>query len=119
MLALGLASTITLGGFVLKGLLLDLAGPLPWQLNWSLLNGLLLGLIGAAITASAYVFAFTAWGHWLVFTRFRLPLLGRLPWRVNALLDDAYRRGVLRQSGAVYQFRHARLQEHLAKTYRG
>jgi hypothetical protein len=29
-------------------------------------------------------------------------------------LDDAYRRGVLRQGGAAYQFRHARLQDHLA-----
>jgi hypothetical protein len=28
-------------------------------------------------------------------------------------LDDACRRGVLRQVGAVYQFRHARLQAHL------
>ncbi|MEU4668642.1 hypothetical protein AB0F91_11870 [Amycolatopsis sp. NPDC023774] len=27
---------------------------------------------------------------------------------------DAHRRGVLRQVGAVYQFRHARLQERLA-----
>jgi hypothetical protein len=31
-----------------------------------------------------------------------------------AFLDDAYRRGVLRQTGSAYQFRHARLQEHLA-----
>jgi hypothetical protein len=30
-------------------------------------------------------------------------------------LEDAYRRGVLRQSGAVYQFRHSLLQEHLAQ----
>jgi hypothetical protein len=31
-------------------------------------------------------------------------------------LGDAHRRGVLRQAGAVYQFRHARLQDHLAHT---
>jgi hypothetical protein len=31
-------------------------------------------------------------------------------------LDDAHHRGVLRQVGAVYQFRDARLQDHLAKT---
>ncbi|GGV95635.1 hypothetical protein GCM10015535_63320 [Streptomyces gelaticus] len=35
-----------------------------------------------------------------------------------AFLDDAYRRGVLRQTGAVYQFRHIRLQHHLARSYR-
>lgn len=55
----------------------------------------------------------TAWGQWLLFARIWLPLTGRLPWSVAAFLDDACRRGVLRQVGAVYQFRHARLQAHL------
>ncbi|MFI2667854.1 NACHT domain-containing protein [Micromonospora carbonacea] len=41
-----------------------------------------------------------------------------LPWRVMRFLDDAYRRGVLRQVGAAYQFRHARLQDHLANADR-
>jgi transcriptional regulator with XRE-family HTH domain len=55
----------------------------------------------------------TAWGQWLVFAQVWLPLTGRLPWSVAAFLDDACRRGVLRQVGAVYQFRHARLQTQL------
>ena len=55
----------------------------------------------------------TAWGQWVVFARVWLPLTGRLPWNVGVFLDDACRRGVLRQVGAVYQFRHARLQAHL------
>jgi transcriptional regulator with XRE-family HTH domain len=55
----------------------------------------------------------TAWGQWVVFARVWLPLTGRLPWSVAEFLDDACRRGVLRQVGAVYQFRHARLQSHL------
>ncbi|MGN9909035.1 NACHT domain-containing protein [Phytohabitans sp. LJ34] len=46
--------------------------------------------------------------------RFWLALTRRLPWRTMAFLSGAHRRGVLRQSGAVYQFRHLRLQEHLA-----
>jgi transcriptional regulator with XRE-family HTH domain len=58
----------------------------------------------------------TAWGQWLVFARVWLPLTGRLPWPVAAFLEDACHRGVLRQVGAVYQFRHARLQAHLANT---
>jgi hypothetical protein len=33
---------------------------------------------------------------------------------VASCLGDAYHRGVLRQTGATYQFRHARLQEYLA-----
>ncbi|MGQ0777870.1 MAG: hypothetical protein ACT4NY_26250 [Pseudonocardiales bacterium] len=40
--------------------------------------------------------------------------------RVNfiQLLEDAYQRQVLRQAGTLYQFRHAELQEHLAKIHR-
>jgi hypothetical protein len=38
----------------------------------------------------------------------------RLPWALMTFLEDAHLRGVLRQSGSVYQFRHRRLQERLA-----
>ena len=58
----------------------------------------------------------TAWGQWVVFARVWLPLTGQLPWSVAEFLDDACRRGVLRQVGAVYQFRHARLHAHLLDT---
>jgi hypothetical protein len=37
-----------------------------------------------------------------------------LPLRLMSFLKDAHRRGVLRQSGGVYQFRHSLLQERLA-----
>jgi hypothetical protein len=43
--------------------------------------------------------------------RLLLPLSGELPWRTRAFLRDAHERGVLRQSGAFYQFRHILLQE--------
>lgn len=46
--------------------------------------------------------------------RFRLALSGQLPWRSMRFLADAHQRGVLRQVGAVYQFRRIRLQEQLA-----
>ncbi|WP_216216829.1 helix-turn-helix domain-containing protein [Amycolatopsis aidingensis] len=116
-LALALGLAIAFGGFAAVGGARTLVAP-PWALHWNLRVGLLVGLMGGLSTGMAYIVAFTAWGHWLVFTRLRLPLLGRMPWAVNTFLDDAYRRGVLRQSGAVYQFRHARLQQHLAKAYR-
>ena len=54
-----------------------------------------------------------AWGAYAL-SRIWLALRGDLPWQLMRFLDDAHRRGVLRQSGAMYQFRHARLQEHLA-----
>lgn len=61
----------------------------------------------------------SAWGHWLIIARLWLPLTGRLPWRLRTFLDDAYDRGVLRQSGPVWEFRHERLQRHLAEPVRG
>ena len=66
---------------------------------------------GAAL---AFCIALTAWGQWIVLVRVWLPLTGRLPRNLFAFLEDAYERGVLRQSGSVYQFRHERLQRHLA-----
>ncbi|MFD9811701.1 helix-turn-helix domain-containing protein [Streptomyces sp. NPDC059080] len=87
-------------------------------LVWSPAAGLVLGTLSGVGGALGYALALTAWGQWLVLGRLWLPLTGRLPWAVVAFLDDAYRRGVLRQAGAVYQFRHARLQHHLAQVHR-
>ncbi|EME63735.1 helix-turn-helix domain-containing protein [Amycolatopsis decaplanina] len=112
-----LAIAIGLGSFAAVAAVEGITGP-SLHLTRSFRVSALLGLTGGLATGFAYVITFTAWGQWLIFTRFRLPLLRKLPWAVTAFLDDAYRRGVLRQSGAVYQFRHARLQQHLAKAYR-
>lgn len=54
-----------------------------------------------------------AWGSFTV-GRIWLALHGRQPWRLMGFLDDAHRRGVLRQSGGMYEFRHLRLRDHLA-----
>ncbi|MDH6130091.1 NACHT domain-containing protein [Kitasatospora sp. GP82] len=65
-------------------------------------GGLVVGLV-----RSMWVEFLVAW-IWLV-------VLGRVPWRFMSFLADAHeRRGVLRQVGAVYQFRHLDLQRHLA-----
>jgi hypothetical protein len=57
-----------------------------------------------------------AWPRYL-HAKFRLSARRRLPWRTNSFLADAHRRGVLRQVGTAYQFRHIRLQEQLAQGY--
>jgi transcriptional regulator with XRE-family HTH domain/MFS family permease len=88
---------------------------LRFEVAWSPVTALALGLVGGIGGGLAYVLSLTAWGQWVVFARVWLPLTGRLPWGLPAFLDDAYRRGVLRRAGAVYQFRHARLQEHFAR----
>ncbi|GGU90163.1 hypothetical protein GCM10010211_65940 [Streptomyces albospinus] len=89
-------------------------GPLVWNVT----AALKLGVIGGLGGVLGYVLSLTAWGQWAVLARIWLPLTGRLPWSVVTFLEDAYQRGVLRQAGAVYQFRHARLQHHLAREYR-
>ena len=109
---------MVVAGFLGWGLVLGVAHVLmvalavghldPAALPFDLMVG---PLIGLAISTCV-----TAWGQWLVFARVWLPLTGRLPWSVAAFLDDACRRGVLRQVGAVHQFRHARLQAHLSNT---
>jgi hypothetical protein len=60
-----------------------------------------------------YWLSATAWGGF-AWARLWLTASGRLPWSLLAFLDDAHQRGVLRQTGASYQFRHARLRERLA-----
>ncbi|MFJ7085962.1 helix-turn-helix domain-containing protein [Streptomyces griseus] len=105
---------IALIGHVVANLLQGPLGPLTWPLQSALLIGTIGGLGGSA----SYALAFTAWGQWVSLSRVWLPLTGKLPWHTVAFLEDAYRRGVLRQAGAVYQFRHIRLQQHLADTYR-
>ena len=50
-----------------------------------------------------------------VIARGWLTILGRLPWSLIHFLADAHERGVLRQVGAVYQFRHIELQKYLAR----
>ncbi|MFD7408428.1 hypothetical protein ACFV7R_38580 [Streptomyces sp. NPDC059866] len=57
----------------------------------------------------------SAWGQFTM-VRLGLAALGRVPWRLMDFLADAHRQqGVLRQVGAVYQFRHPDLQRHLAE----
>lgn len=77
-------------------------------------NGLFFGIVGGLGGGLGYAICLTAWGQWIALSRIWLPLTGQLPWALPAFLEDAYQRGVLRRAGSVYQFRHARLQDHLA-----
>ncbi|MFG3052585.1 helix-turn-helix domain-containing protein [Kitasatospora sp. NPDC048239] len=113
-LAPALTLAIAFCGRLVVDLFQDLLGPL----SWGLADGLFIGAVGGVGGTAAYLLAFTAWGQWVLLSHVLLPLTGRLPWRPAAFLEDAYGRGVLRQTGAVYQFRHVRLQHHLGHTFR-
>jgi hypothetical protein len=86
-------------------------------------SGLRVGVgVGIAdFVAGGLAFAFlqASWGSFTL-ARWWLALSGRLPWRLMAFLADAHlNRGVLRQVGAVYQFRHIELQRRLADRHDG
>ncbi|WP_018684917.1 NACHT domain-containing protein [Actinokineospora enzanensis] len=91
---------------------------LPAGLALGLVASPLIGLldgIGFALGGVAVALARRrqAWSRFTV-VRLWLALRGRLPRRLMPFLADAHRRGVLRESGGVYQFRHALLQDRLA-----
>ncbi|MGP3954054.1 NACHT domain-containing protein [Streptomyces sp. 7N604] len=68
-----------------------------------------------ALVMGPLALSLSAYGR-LTVARIWLGATGRLPWRLMTFLDEAHTRGVLRQSGARYEFRHLRLQECLAAT---
>jgi hypothetical protein len=73
------------------------------------------GLVAVIATLVRVVIGVPSWAaQGYVEARIWLFARGRMPWRTLRFLADAHRRGVLRQMGAVYQFRHIRLQERLA-----
>lgn len=81
----------------------DIASTVTWA--WTL--GLVyLGCVLGSLVESAWFGFALARGH--------MALRGDLPRRLMAFLDDAHRRGVLRQSGGVYRFRHVELRDRLA-----
>ncbi|MFH8987592.1 NACHT domain-containing protein [Streptomyces sp. NPDC017940] len=79
-----------------------------------LLGGLVVGIGGGLAAGLATGPLPTAWADFLLAKAY-LAVRHRLPWNLMAFLRDAHeQRGVLRQAGAVYQFRHIDLQRHLA-----
>ncbi|MFE7095598.1 NACHT domain-containing protein [Streptomyces erythrochromogenes] len=96
-LAVALATGAAVGGWLSREL-----GARPGAvLGFSALVG---GAAGVATLLGS------AWGSYQV-SRVWFCLTRRLPWRFWAFLDDAHERGVLRQTGAVHEFRHLRVQE--------
>ncbi|MDI5973271.1 NACHT domain-containing protein [Streptomyces sp. SL13] len=92
-----------LGGGLTGGLVGAFTFGLTFGLAYCLSFGLTGGLAGAAWTN-------------FVLARVYLAARRRVPWGLMAFLDDAHQhRGVLRQVGSVYQFRHIDLQRHLAQ----
>ncbi len=114
-------------GALLRGLIFGLLTGLIFGVVFSLERGLTFGSVGGLAfgISSGLVFSSVsslmgavgtaAWGPFTV-ARIYLALRGQLPLRLMGFLADAHEhRGVLRQVGAVYQFRHVELQRHLSR----
>jgi hypothetical protein len=102
---------LALGGGAVAGVLSGAAIGSLIGLEQGPIVGLGFAAVGCATVWLGGAISVTAWGQWLIRGRLLLPLKGDLPWRTRAFLRDAHQRGVLRQAGAFYQFRHSLLQE--------
>ena len=119
---IGAARRAIMGGFVYQrtgALAFGIAGAAQGWLNYasgydtqprgpSLAEG-----FGFALCIGVMTMGSRAWGA-LMLTRPYLVLRGQSPLRLMRFLDDAHQRGVLRQSGTVYQFRHESLKNYIS-----
>ena len=104
---------LTLGAGLGAGLTAGLGAGLAAGFTTGLGAGLGVGL-GAGFTAGLCAgLDRTRWTSY-VLVRGWLAFHRQLPWPLMAFLADAHQRGVLRQAGATYQFRHLELQHRLA-----
>lgn len=76
-------------------------------------DGLGTGLSAGLVAALAFGCYHAASPRFLIVSWW-LALRGKTPWRLHGFLEDAHERGVLRQVGAAYQFRHEDLRQRLA-----
>lgn len=107
--ALRLVLVAALGALLLAVVGAGLVAGLAAGLKFGFAGGLVVGLaVGTILSMSE-----TAWPPYM-FAKGWLAVHRRLPWPLTDFLADAHRRGVLRQAGAVYQFRHIDLQHRLA-----
>ncbi|HET8658151.1 MAG TPA: NACHT domain-containing protein [Micromonosporaceae bacterium] len=95
-----------------------LAGGVLFGIVFGLMVGFVVGLVFGLMNGLMYWLGRTAWGQWLVCVRLWLPATRKLPWPIITFLTDAHQRGVLRQAGGVYCYRHARLRDQLATPQR-
>jgi hypothetical protein len=106
---IGYSSTIGLTVGLATGLMARQVGS---RLVAGLIFGLFFGLLVMAIGLLWSAFQ-SAWPAYLL-SRSWLAMHHRLPWSLMDFLADAHQRGILRQVGSLYQFRHIDLQRRLA-----
>jgi hypothetical protein len=110
-LSLGLAGAIA--GSIVGGLAGGLGGGLKGGLEGGLAHGLVAGFVtGLALGLAFGLVALASWGRYVV-GQGCAAARRRLPARLGRFLSWAQESGLLRVSGATYQFRHRELQDWL------
>ncbi|MFI6006830.1 hypothetical protein ACIA98_41990 [Streptomyces sp. NPDC051366] len=105
------APLATLKGDLVAGLLSSLA----FSLTAGIAAGVAMGpWFGIGLSLAALAAVVVVADAWMRYVALLLCTRGRLPWRLGTFMDFSYRAGLLRISGAAYQFRHRELQDWLA-----
>ncbi|MFI6999337.1 effector-associated domain EAD1-containing protein [Nocardia sp. NPDC050175] len=86
---------------------------IAYSVMLSFVIGNMAGIVGGVAVGLIFGTATNMWGRWFIFCRCFLPITGSLPWRIVGFLTDAHQRGVLRQVGPAYQFRHDLLRKRI------
>lgn len=108
LLAFGLAMGIGTG--LSTGFDTDIATGRPNGIT----TGVAIGFANLVASGVAFAFVQASWGPYSL-SRCWLTLRGDIPWALMEFLADAHtNRDILRQVGAIYQFRHYELQRRLA-----
>lgn len=113
-------NTLIAALYLLLGVALDLISlandlPAPPRADVALWPPDLRATLVIGVTAAVgMLLTHTVWGRFL-FARLYLAAHRRAPWRLMTFLDDARDRGLLRQVGAAYAFRHEQLRARLAR----
>lgn len=98
---------------LITGIAVTTENQLSVDLGRMLIAGAMPGLSIAIAVSVVQAFTKAVWGAHTI-ARIWLSVRRCLPWRLMEFLADAHKKGVLRQAGASYQFRHAELQRRLA-----
>jgi NACHT domain len=108
-----LTLTVGLGFGLIVGLVAGLRFGLTAGVGVGLAAGIGIGLAAGLVAGLLASMIQTAWPSYMLATRW-LAFRRHLPRSLMSFLADAHQRGVLRQAGAVYQFRHIELEHRLA-----
>ena len=96
-------------------LVVGLTSGLAYGVAFTIALGPWIGMLATLVLAFSVTLTVSSWGQFAVASLWR-PLGRDTPRNVMGLLREAHERGVLRQNGMYYQFRHDLLAEHLAKS---